>query len=104
MALFGINIFKIGATMFLCQTIKLLKKGDGVSNVSSVDLSKCSVGDVCWMILKQFRKPIYGEITAIFESENAIQILTNTDGFRLAPASHCFWEEKDAKAFIKKNK
>ncbi len=75
-----------------------------MSNVSSVDIKECKVGDVCWMFLKQFRRPIYGEITAILESENAIQILTSTDGFRLAPASHCFWEEKDAKAFKKKNK
>jgi len=75
-----------------------------VSKESSVNISECSVGDVCWMVLKQFRRPIYGEVTAIFESESAIQILTNMEGFRLAPAANCFWEEKDAKAFIKNRK
>ena len=75
-----------------------------MSKESSVNIGECNIGDVCWMVLKQFRRPIYGEITAIFESEAAIQILTNTDGFRLAPATNCFWEEKDAKTFIKNRK
>ena len=75
-----------------------------MSKESSINISECSIGDVCWMVLKQFRRPIYGEVTAIFETESAIQILTNTDGFRVALAANCFWEEAAAKAFIKNRK
>ena len=66
-----------------------------------VKIDDCSIGDVCWMVTRHFIKPLYGEITAIFKTENAIQIMTDHDGFRLALCDHCFWNEKDAKEFRK---
>ncbi len=70
----------------------------------AVKINECSEGDVCWMVLKQFRKPLYGEIKKIFHSEQAIEILTNVDGFRTALASCCFWTEEEAKLFIRNRK
>tara|TARA_X000000950_G_C13664350_1_gene557282 strand:+ start:406 stop:636 length:231 start_codon:yes stop_codon:yes gene_type:complete len=65
--------------------------------LKNLQIDECAVGDVCYMVKKQFRKPLYGEITKIFVAEQAIQILTNVDGFRTAHVEQCFWNESDAK-------
>ena len=74
----------------------------GVSKkLKSIEINECSIGDVCYMVIKQFRKPLYGEITKIFEVESAIQILTNVDGFRTGHVTACFWDEASAKEYKK---
>jgi len=69
-----------------------------------VKINDCSVGDVCWIILKNETKPIYGTIVKKHESECAIQVMTDFIGFRTVPCSHAFWEEKHAKEFKKTSK
>lgn len=72
--------------------------------LSNVNINECSIGDICWMVLKQFNKPVRGEISSVSKTQEVIQIQTYNHGFRLAPCTHCFWKEEDAKAFKKKNK
>tara|TARA_A100001515_G_C4586310_1_gene214619 strand:+ start:602 stop:721 length:120 start_codon:yes stop_codon:yes gene_type:complete len=36
--------------------------------------------------------------------ENAIHVITNSDGYRTVLCDHAFWEESDAKEFKKANK
>ena len=71
---------------------------------SQVKIGECSIGDVCWIVLKQFSKPLHGEVVQVIEKENAVQVMTNTDGFRTVVCEHCFWEENDAKSFKKNMK
>lgn len=72
--------------------------------LNHIDINECAVGDICWMIIQQFSKPVSGEISEIVKSQNAIQISTDNHGFRLALCTHCFWKEEDAKDFRKKIK
>ena len=68
---------------------------------SRLKIDECSEGDVCWLVLKQFSRPLYGEIKRVLENENAIMVMTDMDGFRTAPVENCFWEEIDAKEYRK---
>ena len=68
-----------------------------------VDVKECSVGDVCWALVPSVqRAPMYGTITDIYESENAIQLTTLMNGIRCIPADRAFWTEAEAKAAKKK--
>ena len=71
---------------------------------SQLKIDECDIGDVCWVILQQSRKPVYGTISKKYENENAIQVTTNSIGYRTVACSHAFWEENDAKEFKKNNK
>jgi len=64
---------------------------------SQVKIDECDVGDMCYMVVKQFNKPLYGEIVRVIESESAIMIMTDIDGFRTGLVENCFWKESDAK-------
>jgi len=77
----------------------------GVSKkLSFLKIDECDPGDVCWIVLKNYSKPILATIQSKIEIENAVHVLTNNDGYRTVACAHAFWEEKDAKEFKKVNK
>jgi hypothetical protein len=69
-----------------------------------VKINECNVGDVCWIILKNESKPVYGTIVVKHEKENAIQVMTDFIGFRTVLCDYAFWNEKHAKEFKKLKK
>ena len=69
--------------------------------LSSLKIDECSPGDVCWIVLKHYGRPLYGTIEKLYTSEKAIRIITANDGYRTALCDHAFWEENDAKEFKK---
>lgn len=69
-----------------------------------VKIDECSVGDVCWIVLKQETQPLHSTINQIILSEDAIQVTTQLKGFRTVRCHHAFWNEADAKQFRKFNK
>ncbi len=72
--------------------------------LSSLKIDECSPGDVCWIVLNNFSRPLYSTIEKLYPIENAIHVITNSDGYRTVLCDHAFWEECDAKEFKKANK
>lgn len=70
--------------------------------MNCIDINQCSIGDVCWAIISNSSKPIFGTVTQILKSENAIVIRSDISGYRTINCDHAFWDEKLAKKFKKK--
>ena len=72
--------------------------------LSSLKIDECKPGDVCWIVLKSYSRPLYGTIEKLYLAENGIRVITLSDGYRTVLCDHAFWEESDAKEFKKANK
>jgi hypothetical protein len=62
-----------------------------------VDLSKTSPGDVVWFKVWWQSRPLYGEVLKLIPDEEAIEVLTPLDGYRIVWIKNVFFEEKKAR-------
>ena len=60
-------------------------------------IKDAKVGDECYFRGNFQKAPLKGKITAIYESENAIGIMTYTVGNRVAHESNVAWTEAEIK-------
>ena len=63
-------------------------------------LSDLKIGDTVYFRTKNRSKPLYGTIQAIYEKEDALQVMTHNDGFQCVHISNVALSE----AQIKKQK
>jgi len=62
-----------------------------------IDINETKPGDVCYFLVGWQGKPIFGEIVKVFESEDAVRVLTATVGYRVVRSANAYWDEKEAK-------
>ncbi len=62
-----------------------------------IDINEAKAGDCVYVLLSIQSAPVYGEIVRVLDSENAIEVFTNTWGNRVVIAPNAYWEEKQAK-------
>ena len=62
-----------------------------------IDINEVEAGDVIYFKVPWMKRPLYGEILTAYPNENAVQVMTMNDGYRVVWAYNAFWDEKDAK-------
>jgi len=62
-----------------------------------IDVKEVEAGDVIYFKVPWMKRPLYGEILTAYLDENAVQVMTPNDGYRIVWAYNAFWDEKVAK-------
>tara|TARA_A100001011_G_C14194415_1_gene792802 strand:- start:301 stop:702 length:402 start_codon:yes stop_codon:yes gene_type:complete len=62
-----------------------------------IDVKEAEPGDVIYFKVPWMKRPLFGEILKIYENENAVQVMSQNDGYRVVWAYNAFWDEKIAK-------
>ena len=62
-----------------------------------INVNEAKAGDCVYVLLSVQKAPVFAEIVRVNESENALDVFTETWGSRTVHADNAYWEQKSAK-------